>query len=81
MGQKEAHPDLTDDVFCSELVVLAYEQAGIKTSFLDPDKTAPGDLEVYFNSIEGKASGWVVWDTYNIAVADASKIPTAYLNK
>lgn len=60
--------------FCSELAVSAYNSIGIKTSNKEPQKSAPGDLMQYFLSEEGKQAGWMLWDTYNITVADVGKL-------
>jgi len=56
----------TEKSFCSELVVEAYNCAGIKSSAKFPRKTSPGDLYKFFKSKAGKTKGWILHDTRNV---------------
>lgn len=56
----------TDDKstnFCSENVVLANKYESIETSMKEPNKTAPGDLQRWF---ESHPAEWELWDTQNV---------------
>ncbi len=64
--KKDNKKNEKDKNFCSELIVEAYNCAGIKTSKKLSWKTAPGDLRKFFESKEGKTKGWIQWDVRNV---------------
>ncbi len=65
--------------FCSEVETRAYKNEGIKISNSTPQQTSPGEVQIYLLSKEGIASGWYIYDTYNITLEDALKTGYDYI--
>lgn len=61
---KKIKPDNGSN-FCSENAVEAFAQAGIRISKNNASDTSPDDVVNYFLSMEGRAAGWTLFDTYN----------------
>lgn len=66
--------------FCSEVERRAYASKGIIISKDSPQKTSPGEIQVYLLAlVKGKLEAWVIWDTFNITLEDALKTDYDYI--